>query len=106
MGQKRIHNIIDEKFGTHLAEFQKKLTNSMEEAYFERIDELNRRTEELNNRADAFANALDRGEELTKKNRQFVEKYEMKMTLNYMLAGALGGAIGGLIVLLLWSWLG
>ena len=76
----------------------------MEEAYFERIDELNRRTEELNNRADRFVSALDRGEELTQKNRQFVENYEMRMTLNYMLAGALGGMIGGLTMfILMWQ---
>lgn len=106
MGQKRVQNIIDEKIGIHLSEFQRKVTDSLERSHFQGIRILNDRLERMEVRTDGFIKALDTALEYTKENRDFVEKYEMKMQLNYMLAGALGGGIGAVVVMLLLLWTG
>jgi len=34
-------------------------------------------------------------------NRQFVEKYEIKMHLNYLITGVIGGMMGGIMMFFL-----
>jgi hypothetical protein len=99
MGQKRTQNIIDEKIGTHLAEFQKKLTDRIEEAFFSRIEKL-RRTE------SSLVNHLDEVSDLVDRHERAIEHAEFKMTMRYMAAGALGGGIGAMVVILCLVWIG
>lgn len=99
MGQKRTHNIIDEEIGQFVANFEKRTLARLDEKVTDRLDKIIEGEQ-------ALEQAINRAVEITETNRQFVEKYEMKMTLNYLLVGMLGGGIGGLIVLLLWTWVG
>lgn len=99
MGQKRRHNILDEEIGQFIANFEKRTLAKLDGKITDRLDKVIEGEK-------ALKSTLERSEEITEINRQFVEKYEMKMTLNYLLVGVLGGGIGGLIVLLLWTWVG
>lgn len=97
MGQKRRHNILDEEIGQFIANFEKRTLGKLDEKITDRLDKIIEGEK-------ALKSTLERSEEITETNRQFVEKYEMKMTLNYLLVGALGGAIGGLLMFfLMWQ---
>jgi len=99
MGQKRTQNIIDNKIGNHLAEFQKKLIERIEDSYISRIDELKRSENILTGHLNELENILER-------NQRFVDNAEFKMTMRYMVAGALGGGIGAMVVVLCLVWIG
>ena len=90
---------LDEEIGVYLAEFQKKLTGHIESAYVSRIDKLRQAEEHLSNQIGDLENIIE-------KNQQFVNRAEFKMTMGYMAAGAVGGGIGAMVVVLCLVWMG
>jgi|SRR5699024_530453 len=99
MGQKRTHNILDKEIGQFIANFEKRTLNKLDGKITDRLDKVIEGEK-------ALESTIKRSLEITETNRQFVEKYEMKTTLNHLLAGALGGAIGAMVVVLCLVWAG
>lgn len=94
MGQKRTQNIIDEKIGEYLANFETELLAKIGQQLTDRLDKVIEGEE-------ALKSTVTQSEEITETNRKFVEKYEMQMHLNYLITGLIGGMTGGIVMFFL-----
>src|SRR5699024_2926895 len=99
MGQKLTHNILDEEIEQFIANIEKKTFDKLNGKITDRLDKVIEGEK-------ALESTIKRSIEITEANRQFVEKYEMKIALNHLLTGALGGAIGAMVVVLCLVWAG
>lgn len=93
MGQKRTQNILDKKIGTYLAGFEKDVLAKIDERLTDRLDKITATEKELKT-------SLEKSVQIVEKSQRAAERYQWNITLQDLLFGVIGGAIGALVVLI------
>jgi nitrate/nitrite-specific signal transduction histidine kinase len=92
MGQKRTQNIIDEKIGQYLADFEQEVLTKIERRFIARINELDKREEQI---LSEFNNL----KKWSKQIRDYVKDFEQMNGMAVIVSAAVAGAVSAVLVL-------
>lgn len=92
MGQKRTQNIIDEKIGQYLADFEQEVLAKIERRFIARINELDKREEQI---LSEFNNL----KKWSKQIRDYVKDFEQMNGMAVIVSAAVAGAVSAVLVL-------
>lgn len=92
MGQKRTQNIIDEKIGQYLADFEQEVLTKIERRFIARINELDKREEQILSEFNSL-------KKWSKQIRNYVKDFEQMNGMAVIVSAAVAGAVSTVLVL-------